>query len=136
MKLTKEECEKALNGLRILERGENLKKWNLVAPQIKCDLFERLICKHFDNPPLKFEELEEGMWIWDEPYKRYINTGNKHILCEDGKYYFAPFYGIVFCGNLYEFVHTDGFDDGNFIGYEIIVKENFNNRFYRKQVEE
>lgn len=29
-------------------------------------LVHRLINEHFDNPPLKFEELKEGMWIWDD----------------------------------------------------------------------
>lgn len=24
-----------------------------------------------DNPPLKFEELEKGMWVWDNKYKEY-----------------------------------------------------------------
>lgn len=101
------------------------------------DTIMQLIENHFDNPPLKFEELEVGMWVWDKPYKRFLNTGNKYVLCEDGKYHFAPFYDDFLCGNLYDFVNTDGFDDdGNEIGYEIILKKRFENRFYRKQVEE
>lgn len=62
--MNRKECEKALNGLRILEREENFKKWNQVAPQIKCDVIETLIHEHFDNPPLKIEELEPNMWVW------------------------------------------------------------------------
>lgn len=101
------------------------------------DTIMQLIENHFDNPPMKFEELEVGMWVWDKPYKRFLNTGNKYVLCEDGKYHFAPFYNDFLCGNLYDFVNTDGFDDdGNEIGYEIILKKRFENRFYRKQVEE
>lgn len=72
MSLIREECEKALNGLRILEREENFKKWNQVAPQIKCDVIESLIHEHFDNPPLKWEELEEKTWYWHEPSKSWI----------------------------------------------------------------
>ncbi len=25
-----------------------------------------------DNPPLKFEDLKEGMWVWDDKTKSYI----------------------------------------------------------------
>lgn len=96
MSLTKEECENALYGLRVLEREENLKKHNQVAPQIKCDILEQLSNEHFelidkyneleeqhvkllsqwgksDNPPLKFEELKEmiGKPIWDDKYKEW-----------------------------------------------------------------
>lgn len=72
MNLIREECEKALNGLRILEREENFKKWNQVAPQIKCDVIESLIHEHYDNPPLEFEELKEKTWYWYEPSKSWI----------------------------------------------------------------
>lgn len=71
MNLIREECEKALNGLRILEREENFKKWNQVAPQIKCDVIESLIHEHFDNPPLKFEELIKHEVVWDNEVKEY-----------------------------------------------------------------
>lgn len=30
------------------------------------------IYKIFSNPPLKFEELKEGMWVWDNKYEIYI----------------------------------------------------------------
>lgn len=32
---------------------------------------KKLIEVHFDNPPLKFEELKEKMWIWDNKHKEY-----------------------------------------------------------------
>ena len=47
--LIKEECEKALENLRVLERKDNFKKWGgQVAPQINCDVFEQLIKEHFE----------------------------------------------------------------------------------------
>ena len=47
--LIKEECEKALENLRVLERKDNFKKWGgQVAPQINCDVFEQLINEHFE----------------------------------------------------------------------------------------
>ena len=47
--LTKEQCKEALDGLRNLERYENLKKWNQVAPQVKADVLEQLIHEHFSE---------------------------------------------------------------------------------------
>lgn len=54
------------------------------------DLILELINEHFDNPPLKFEELKPNMWVWDnkedwwrkikivfEPCKEYPNGSFK-----------------------------------------------------------
>ena len=132
--MNKEECLEALN---YFYEEVSIDEYNTKLDDKNYQILEKLIDEHFDNPPLKFEELEVGMWLWDKPYKRFLNTGNKYVLCEDGKYHFAPFYDDFLCGNLYDFVNTDGFDDdGNEIGYEIILKKRFENRFYRKQVEE
>lgn len=132
--MNKEECLEALN---YFYEEVSIDEYNTKLDDKNYQILEKLIDEHFDNPPLKFEELEIGMWVWDKQYKRFLNTGNKYVLCEDGKYHFAPFYDDFLCGNLYDFVNTDGFDDdGNEIGYEIILKKRFENRFYRKQVEE
>lgn len=45
--LNKEECEKALENLRILERKDNFEKYNQVAPQVNCDVFGQLIEEYF-----------------------------------------------------------------------------------------
>lgn len=45
-----------------------------MAPQVKADVLEQLIREHFDNQPLKFEELKEGMWIWDNQLKWFFNV--------------------------------------------------------------
>lgn len=132
--MNREECLEALN---YFYEEVSIDEYNTKLDDKNYQILEKLIDEHFDNPPLKFEELEIGMWVWDKQYKRFLNTGNKYVLCEDGKYHFAPFYDDFLCGNLYDFVNTDGFDDdGNEIGYEIILKKRFENRFYRKQVEE
>lgn len=72
---------------------------------------EKLIQEHFDNPPLKFEELEEGMWVWDNAIKSWFQ-----IRCIDDK--------LTFTVQLYLIN-----------GFVINVKFK-ENRFYRKQVEE
>lgn len=69
---------------------------------------QKLIEEHFDNQPLKFEELEEKMWVWYKPLKEW-----KKI------YRINPFRE---CFQLIEF------NDG----YLVQFKENI---FYRKQVE-
>lgn len=69
MMLTEKECKEALDGLRNLERYENFKKWNgQVAPQVKADVIEQLIREHFSNPPLKWEEIKEGDFVFDKDF--------------------------------------------------------------------
>lgn len=36
-----------------------------------CKLTELLIKEHYDNQPLKIEELEEDMWVWDNKEKMF-----------------------------------------------------------------
>lgn len=43
---------------------ENFKK--------KINCLKQLINEHFDNPPLKFEELKPNMWVFDNKYGIYI----------------------------------------------------------------
>ena len=65
MKLTKKE---SLHNLKIIitkggSDDEFLKIYQYLKYEI--DYMFNLIDEHFDNPPLKFEELKEGMWVWD-----------------------------------------------------------------------
>lgn len=118
MSLTKEECEKALNVLK--EQYEYLKTMMsanypfTIARLIdvyKC--FEQLTEKHFNNQPLKFEELEPNMWVWDNEQKKYLKIVDVIDYDED---FDEPAFFIVFEPN----------------EYDCWVE----NRFYRKQVEE
>lgn len=117
--LTKEECEKALESLStppyesscggcicgVSDCGD--------CPNNKANkVLNQLIDEHFDNPPLKFEELKEGMFVWDNKHHTYIlidrieETYNKTI------YFYA-------------------------IGWECCENTEFEpNRFYRKEVQE
>lgn len=76
------------------------------------ELLQNLIHEHFDNPPLKFEELDEEMWIWDKKEKKYIHSINNYDSEEYGK------------GLRVE------------IGFDLVRCPFEPNRFYRKQVEE
>ena len=54
--LTKEECEKALNSLYKVADKLVLDHNIFIGSY---DILKKLIQVHFDNPPLKFEELQE-----------------------------------------------------------------------------
>lgn len=45
----------------------------------------KLLQELVDNPPLKFEDLHEGMWIWDDKNKIYNLIYEKRINCAKEK---------------------------------------------------
>lgn len=75
-----------------------------------------------DNPPLKFEELKEDTWVWDNKYKTYYVI--KKI--GKGKSIFARYNRFV----VNEF--TDELEEAD-CGWMGSFEEN---RFYRKEVKE
>ena len=108
MKLTKEECMKALRYL-----GDyNGEEYNCHKFANAMEDLHHLIEEHFDNLPLKFEELKEGMWVWDNRYKDYVKL-KRHDIENFGKL-------IIF---------SKGFDEEYLRSFE-------ENRFYRKEVEQ
>jgi hypothetical protein len=66
--LTKEVCEKALDEMWF----GKLNGYHTLKQLIK-EHFESRIESTLsrDNPPLKFEELKVGMWVWDNKRKCY-----------------------------------------------------------------
>lgn len=83
-------------------------------------IFARLIEDHFDNPPLKFEELEVGMWVWDNELRMYFLIKGKFNITV-GSY------------KVLEII-TSNLSNGtwHYNTCHIYYQEN---RFYRKQVE-
>ncbi|WP_072682821.1 hypothetical protein [Holdemania sp. Marseille-P2844] len=69
-KLTKEECLKATKELKDSFLLHTPRYISFHSPRIMKHIsnLEKLINKHFDNPPLKFKELEDGEWYWCEVY--------------------------------------------------------------------
>lgn len=105
--LTKEECTKALEKLR--NNGGKI-----ACITIRCaNVFEKLISEHFDNPPLKFEELERGMWVWDSRRKCLLKITRVEIDKWD-RHFVHHYYDINMNGTT-----------------RTLFEEN---RFYRKQV--
>ena len=71
--LTRDECEKALDRVADFCSWFNPYKCpERIKFKNELDILDKLIEEHFDNPPLKFEELKEGMWIWDNKDKAYM----------------------------------------------------------------
>lgn len=100
--LNKEECENAL--INICSSNSKVKDRKT---------FKQLIHEHFDNPPLKFEELKPDMWVWDNDRKEYSKIVDVIGWDEDED---EPAFLIVFEPN----------------EYDCWVE----NRFYKKEVED
>ena len=98
----------------LLEKYQNLQDENarLSFDKIVNNIEDMNYKLWLENPPLKFEELKEGMWVWDNKYKDYVKFERHDI--DDGV-------GKVL-------ILSKGFDDE----CVSIFREN---RFYRKQVE-
>ncbi len=107
--LNQKDCEACLNEL--IEDTDYIlgdRILNDYAEEI--ETLQQLIEEHFDNSPLKFEELHEGMWVWDNNDNKY----NKIIEINNDK---IGFYYITNSPTRF----TCTFEE---------------NRFYRKEVEE
>lgn len=116
--MNRAECERAYANLefcREVMRESIERNGEIINPVSSFDkamvTFARLIEEHFDNPPLKFEELKEEIWIWDKKEKMYIKSCNNFDTEEHGK-------GIRIQ-----------------IGFDLVRYPFEENRFYRKQVE-
>ena len=103
--LTKEEYENALD---IIEEGTTEYEDSCSIPRTSYNEFEeqirilrQLIKEYFDPQPYKFEELEDGMWIWDDK----LEICDQVILtrvCLDPKTEKTckPFYVVTYAGEI------------------------------------
>lgn len=111
--LTKEKCENALGNILFnvgVARSDYRKSGKAREDY---HTLKSLIEEHFDNPPLKFDELEEGMFVWDD--KRKVKLLIAYCYSEDDMGY-------------YNFSNPED--------YKYIHIEFEENRFYRKEVQE
>lgn len=107
MKLTKDRCLSALKwaGDCFFEDRDG-RQWDFKSFS-DYKVLEQLIKEHFNNEPLKLEELEEGNVYWDNKYKEWCLIT---IMC---KYPHKRYFDGT--------INDSKFEEG---------------RFYRKQVEE
>lgn len=92
--LRKQECEKALEyiwDLSIEEVDRELLPYKELHNSVK--IIKELIEEHFSNPPLAWEEIEEGDFVWDKHFtviggqwlkvyeKRITEYGEKVVVC-------------------------------------------------------
>lgn len=109
MMLTKSECVEAYE---ILYGNYKITEENKDDFEYACEILERLIDKHFDNPPLKWEELKEGMFVWDNKHHTYIKIDRIWESYNKTIYFYA-------------------------IGWECCENTEYEpNRFYRKEVQD
>ena len=107
--LTKQECEKALNSLYKVADKLVLDHNIFIGSY---DILNKLIHEHFDNPPLKWEEMKEGMFVWDNKHHTYIKIDRIWESYNKAIYFYA-------------------------IGWECCENTEYEpNRFYRKEVQE
>ena len=109
--LTKEECTKALDNITLEVSTMDNEDTRLIESNVdeEINLLDDLIKEHFDNPPLKFEELEDNMWVWDSYF---------HCYC---------YIGLIVNKNCVHIGYIDGYSsDGPFE----------ENRFYRKEAKD
>ena len=101
-----------LNIFDVLYENYKITEENKDDFEYACEILERLIDKHFDNPPLKFEELKEGMFVWDNKHHTYIKIDRIWESYNKAIYFYA-------------------------IGWECCENTEYEpNRFYRQEVRE
>lgn len=98
--MTKEECLKALQGYKELFE---LHQTDYYVPEKRREKFlnnfkciENLIDEHFDNTPLKFEELKKDMWVWVKKLDGYYRiSGVVDLTAENEKKYVDFGFGYI-----------------------------------------
>lgn len=71
--MNKKECERATEIIdRYIYTCAMAKKPTKKEVNEAIITIDRLIAEHFDNPSLKFEDLEPDMWVWDNEDEMYF----------------------------------------------------------------
>ena len=122
--LSREECIKALDCLadddKMDELAQNFSMDDDYTSHVNYEMarkwcydqLKQCIDERFDNPALRFEELKQGMWIWDNARKEWVKVEAQR----------ETYTKIVECW---------------VIGWALLKTYEFEpNRFYRKEVQE
>ena len=68
----------------------------------KCDELGRELYELKNNPPLKFEEIKDGDWVWNNVEREYIRVYRKYIVTLHNSCY-------VEGTKVIQFIHPNGF---------------------------
>ena len=110
--LTKEKCEEALDHFEKCYWDQDNSYGAMNGVRKDLDILNKLIHEHFSNPPLKWEELKEGIFVWDNKNHTYIKIDRIWESYNKAIYFYA-------------------------IGWECCENTEYEpNRFYRKEVQE
>lgn len=103
--MNREECLSAIRSIEQktmeTEDYESIPQVTFCCVDSELKILEQLINEHFNNTPLKFEDLEPNMWIWDNEDKMYLQIVRPlsyqqifvnyyyedYLSFEDGRYY-------------------------------------------------
>lgn len=85
MNLTKNECSEALTRLlrpyfakvSVQDVYHSINKGHSIEED--SNSLTLLIQEYFDNPPLKYEEIEEGKWYWHKKMNGWMKIINKDV---------------------------------------------------------
>lgn len=92
-----------------LENGDKDKTYTFTPAGFEeSEIFKRLIEEHFTPQPLEFNDLKEGMWVWNSHFKN--------------------------CERIYSINYETKTIRTNDTGFEFIEKEFMENRFYPIQI--
>lgn len=83
-------------------------------PAFKQEMIKK-INEHFDNPPLKFEELKDFMWVWDNKHKDYVKIVE---INENGEFYNREIVTYFELGNI-----PRNFEENRFYRYEVVEED-------------
>lgn len=73
--VNREECERAIEIIDDYVNGCALKENPTIYEAEQAILvIDKLITELFNNLPLKFEDLKEDMWVWDNKEKMYCQV--------------------------------------------------------------
>lgn len=104
----------------IFKNGEEVKGWieRMRWHVEKCDELGRELYELKNNPPLKFDEIKDGDWVWNNVDKEYIRVYRKHIATLHNSYYGEG-------TKVIQFIYPNGFT---------FSQEYKENEIYKKQV--
>lgn len=115
--LTKEECLKALRYLT----DYNGEEFNVEIFANAIEDLHLLIYKHFDNPPLKFEELEEleGKSLWDNKMGKWVLLQQAYVWKNTSKQVLIVYLELDLEEGLETMNYWEDFEENRFYRHEV-----------------